>query len=573
MIEKRRVVQPLNLIIFLVFLLAGGVTVCLPFFEGADMLLQLAWTGYLLAGIMFLFFVGEKAAKAKIIEKYLINTKAGRFLTSCLWFLLCIGCGGGFRIWQMSGGIGGLNKNTLYNFIYYFLIGLFVYLTVRQISGFRSSAAAVVLMTLCPFFDFSAKLSTKDCAYTLLILMTVLFISFANYFVEKKSVSLQDTLLTILGAVSLAGATFLHISSIILVFPCIFLLIRKSGLPVRGKREQRGLRSLLFEIFYICSLVVIFLIYSVNKGNTKIIEIPLDYDLMHIFEKIGKEPMEVLQALFDKFSRVFIIRSEGEYYNGLLLGMLILGIAGVILLFRKRAERRYFPVYLFNWYFFFSIFLKEFAAGGLILYILLVCVVSGVMTDLSEFIFAGKKQKQKEPEAEELEEMVEEEPEELEEPQTEQQLQTEEMEETEELTPEEEQKLKQKLEMEAALKGAEKKLPEPIKAEPREAESIEEAEPPEAEIVEEPETAETAEDAETAPEETVQEEAAASSVQPLKKQIEDLIRREDRILEIVEKQSAQISRLEEELREQRIRTKKMEHHYRKELAIARNKKR
>jgi hypothetical protein len=55
-------------------------------------------------------------------------------------------------------------------------------------------------------------------------------------------------------------------------------------------------------------------------------------------------------------------------------------------------------------------------------------------------------------------------------------------------------------------------------------------------------------------------------------QIDELLKREETILEIINQQSVQIARMEEEMKEQRLLAKKRERRYRQELAAARNKK-
>ena len=398
--ENRRLFQPLNLIVFLLFVLVAEVTVSLPLFEDANVLLQLAWTGYLLLGMCFLFFVGGKIAAGRNVNKYLGHSETGKFWLGLLLFFICIGAGAAFRLREVVSNSGTLSTGVSLNLLFYVGVSFLVYLIGQQVSGIGGAVAVTIFMALCPMFDFSTKLSLGTCLYAILFLGAILFISLANHSLDVREPGWRDFLLTILGAVALAGATFLHISAVAVLIPCMFFLIRKSGLKKNGK-ERRILRCFLFVSFYACVTAVIYLIFTLSLQNNEWpIKIPVDHELFRALGEIGKKPENALIALFEKLSGLFTVGNQEEYYNGLLMGMLLLGLIRAILLLKNKVEKKHFPVYLFNCFFLVSILSDEFADSKLLLFALLACAAAGTMADLAEAVIARKSRKLKEEEAE-----------------------------------------------------------------------------------------------------------------------------------------------------------------------------
>lgn len=600
MITKRKVFQPLNLIVFLLFALAVEITVCLPLFEDAKALLQLAWTGCLFLGMSILFFVGGKIAAGKSAGKYLVNSKKGTRWLGQLLFFVCIGAGAAFRLREIVEASGTLSASASLNLFFYLGTGLLLYFIAQQISGFGGAVAATMFLTLCPLFDFSKELSVETYLYTLLLLAGILLVVLANRCLEMKDTTWRDFLLAILGAIALAAATFMHVSAVAAAIPCALLLGRRNGLGSQGKAgERRCLRCLAFIVFYACFTVVIYLVYTMKLQNVWILELNPDYGLLDALSAIRQEPETALVTVFDKISGLFIGKETGEYYNGLLMGMILFGLIRAILLFKKQLEKSFLPIYLFNCYFLTSILLQEFTYSRLILFLLLACVAAGTMADFAEVLIARKlrKRKKEEQEAREEREAKEEKAEkevqkQPQEPKTEAELEKNEPEVRPEKKAESESEKKADLDTEAEsdtegeakaeyiiTDGAE------ISKHPLPELTLEEILPtyiPEKEALGVPalkmveKTAEEAIEVEAAPaEEAVEVEAAPANLPALQleEQIQELLKREDLILEIMEKQSIQISKLEEELREQRLLARKRERRYRQELAIARNKNR
>ena len=395
--ENRQIFQPLNLIVFLLFSLVAEVAVCLPLFEDANVLLQIAWTCYLLLGMVFLFFVGGKIAAAKSVEKYLGDSEKGRFWLGLLLFFLCIGFGAAFRLREIIANSGTVSASDSLKLLFYLGVGFLVFYIGQQISGFGGAVAVTILLTLCPLFDFSVELSAGACFYTLLFLGAILFVLLTNHSLDVREPGWQDFLLTILGASALAGATFLHLSAVAALLPCMLFLIRKSGLKKKDKKERRILRCFLFVAFYACVTAVIYLVYTLSlQNNAWVVKLPVDYELFHALGAIGREPGNALIALFEKFSSLFTTGEQAEYYNGLLMGMLLFGLIRAILLFKNKVEKKHFPVYLFNCFFLVSILSEEFASSKLLLFVLLECIAAGTVADLAEAVISRKHRKLKE---------------------------------------------------------------------------------------------------------------------------------------------------------------------------------
>lgn len=555
MIEKRRVLQPLNLIFFLIFILTVGITVCLPIFEESHVLLQLAWTGYLLLGMVFLFCIGGMIAAGKKTGKYLKNSTKGRLWLGQLLFFVCIGSGAAFRLREIVENSGTLGRNASLNLFFYLGTGFLVYFIVKHISGFGGAVAVTIFLSLCPLFNFAEGLLAEVCFYTVLFLGAVLFLLSANRFLEIKGPGWRDFLLTMFGAAALAGATVIHISAVSALIPCMLFLGRKNGEEKSDKKEQRGRRCLLFLAFYACTATIFYLI---KMQNPAAMELPLDQELLSLSVRIGKEPENFIVALFDKISGLFTIKGQGEYYNGLLLGISLFALVNAVILFKVKREKDYFPLYLFNWYFLVSIFLKESLYNKLLLFILLSCTAASVMADLARAVIARKQKKTEEEQAaidaqkaeKETDKTEAEKPEEKTE--TEKAAERKETEESEEETESEET---------AAVKSSLPHL------------TLEEILPvyiPEQMPKQKPEQMPKQKPEQKQTEETIIEDKSCAS---LEKQIQELVKREDLILGIVEKQSVRISRLEEELKNQRLLAKKLERRYRQELAMNRNKKR
>ena len=397
MTKNRQIFQPLNLIIFLLFALVAEVAVCLPLFEDANVLLQLAWTGYLLLGMVFLFFVGGKIAAIESVEKYLGHSEKGRLWLGLLLFFVCIGAGAIFRLRAIVANSGTVSVSDSLNLLFYLGVGFLVFFIGQQICEFGGAVAVTIFMTLCPLFDFSTGLSAETCLYTILFLGAILFVLLANHSLDVREPGWQDFLLTILGASALAGATFLHLSAVAALIPCMLFLIRKSGPKKTDRNERRILRCFLFVAFYACVTAVIYLVYTLSlQNNTWVVKLPVDYELFHAIGTIGREPENTLIALFEKLSSLVTVGDQGEYYNGLLMGMLLLGLIRAILLLKNRVEKKHFPVYLFNCFFLVSILSDEFASNKLLLFVLLACIAAGTVTDLAEAVIARKHRKLKE---------------------------------------------------------------------------------------------------------------------------------------------------------------------------------
>ena len=595
MTKNRRIFQPFNLIIFLLFALAAEVTVCLPFFEDANVLLQISWAGYLLLGMGFLFFIGGKIASGKNVGKYLADSEKGKFWLGLLLFFICMGIGAAFRLQEIVTNNNAISASDSLNLLFYIGISFITYLIVRRVSGFGGAAAVTIFLALCPLFDFSVELSTETCLYSVLFLGAILLVVMANPFSEGEEPGWKKIILTILGAMALAGATFLHISAVAALFPCMFFLIRKSGL----KKTEKGRieRCFLFTAVYACVTVVIFILH-IRMQNAWTLEFPVDYELFQTLKAIGNEPENALIALFEKLSNLFTVSGQGEFYNGLLMGILLFGIIRAILLFTNKIEKNHFPVYLLNWYILVSILLDEFAYSKLLLFILLICVAAGTMADLGEAVIARKKSKlkseelktQKAPELVKNEETKTEEKllEKSAEPKKVELGEGEEEKETD-VEAKMESNVKEEKESETTV-GIEEGKESKAEADAEPAEKIANTEPAEEleekpieEVIEtEPLEESVRESAEESAEASIEEhvkdiietDSAETGALPaqMEKQIQELLNREELIIEIMEKQSTQIFRLEQELKEQRILARKRELHYRQQFAKTRNKK-
>lgn len=576
---KRSILQFINLIIFLLLVSVMGISACLPLFDGGGVFLQLAWTAYLLIGLLFLFFLGVRFITTKRMHNYITNTRRGAVLLEHLILVFCLGAGAAYRLYLAYRSEGSIGEKEIIFLFQFLIIGFLSCRVAQRISGVSGAVTMAVFLTLCPLFSF--KLPADDTRYVYVIVLLGCFYALLEgdrFREQNKSLSWKYALWLMLSALLLAVGTFWKPETAVLLFPCFLLLGRKSyNGSTHTIEKKRGLCSMLFLMLYLCFTVLIFLVWNFYTKKLPAFDIKPDYAFLNQVKMIIESPEAMLRAVFEKMEQIFFVEDGKAYYNGMMIAILVFAIIRAFVLFSRRRERRFFPIYVFNCWFLAKLFLTEPAGESmnLIIFLVLSLVAGGCMESFAAFNINRILRKQKNAEAVRARSLLEEEEEPEEEPVMEMlpepEPEPEQMEDLEdfielELEPEEEEEPEPEPEPEPESEEEPEPEPEPsipipepepLKPEPKPEPPIPKPEPkPEPPIPELPRP---------------EPEPAALPVHGLEAQLHEVIQNEKQILAQMQIQNAQIVRLERELKEQKLLAKKRERRYRQELAIARNK--